>query len=395
MSTKSTDLTAERVRELLDYNPVTGALDWSHPTDRSPREGGKAGALARAGSKYQFRRFVQIDYKRYPAHRVIWLHAYGAWPAGYIVPKNGDYDDLRLDNFAELSASDAARRGGPRRTNTSGHRGVTWAKDKNRWLAYITHNYKRTYVGYFQTMEEAVAARDAAAANLDTLPVLDKAERDAKAAAMTRDARLRVMWRKVQRQTYGVTKWTSFDEFAQTIGDLPLAHEKKLLLVPVRPEETIGPDNFQWQTQERAWDYTTREGKRAYAQAHRNNNRNSYRDKSLRTAFGIGMVEYETMLAAQGGVCASCKKPEKDTHYGRLRWLAVDHCHATGVIRGLLCGNCNKGLGHFNDDPALLDAAAAYLRRHAAKSSSTSSPVRNDGASSGPSRPRGRSSLSS
>lgn len=365
MSTKATDLTAERVRALLDYDPVTGALDWTNPTYKSPREGGKAGALGRAGSKYQFRRFVQIDYKRYPAHRVVWLHHHGVWPANYIVPKNDDYDDLRMENLAELSSSEAARRGGPRRTNTSGHRGVTWEKTRGLWLAYLTHNYKRVHVGYYKTMEEAVAARDAAAANLDTLPILDKAERDARAAAMTRDARLRVMWRRVQRQTYGVTKWASFEDFAKTLGDLPFANEKKMVLVPVRLDETIGPNNYQWQTQESAWSYGTREGKRAYARFHRNNNRNSYRDKSLRQSFGIGLVEYEAMLAAQNGTCAICRRPERDTHLGNLRFLSVDHCHGSGAIRGILCGGCNKALGLFGDDPELLRKAAAYLERYA------------------------------
>lgn len=368
------DLTANRVRELLDYDPVTGTLDWINPTDKSPREGGKAGALARAGSKYQFRRFIQIDHHRYPAHRVIWLHVHGQWPSQYLLPRNGNYDDLRLENFAEATRSESARRGGPSRANTSGYRGVTWDKVKNSWLVYITHNYKRIYIGNFKAKEDAIAARDAAAANLGALPILDKAERDAKAAALTRDARLRVFWRRLQKQTGGVTNWASFDAFASDIQELPAAHGRKMFLRPARTEETIGPDNFEWAIQQRQWDYSSKDGKRAYARFHRDQHRNTYRDKDLRKNFGISFADYQRMLDAQGGVCDICKKPETRTRYGKLTLLAVDHCHGSGAIRGLLCNNCNNGIGRFNDDPDLLRAAADYLERHAIKSNGAASP---------------------
>jgi hypothetical protein len=67
--------------------------------------------------------------------------------------------------------------------------------------------------------------------------------------------------------------------------------------------------------------------------------------------------EYGARLAAQGGACAICKQPRLDVH-GKLH---KDHCHTTGEWRGLLCGNCNKGLGLFGDDPALLMMAAEYV----------------------------------
>lgn len=67
--------------------------------------------------------------------------------------------------------------------------------------------------------------------------------------------------------------------------------------------------------------------------------------------------EYDAMLAAQGGGCAICEI--KVDRNGRR--LAVDHCHDTGVVRGILCMNCNATLGRMNDDPALLRKAAEYL----------------------------------
>lgn len=70
------------------------------------------------------------------------------------------------------------------------------------------------------------------------------------------------------------------------------------------------------------------------------------------------------MLAAQNGCCDICGKAESNEIKGKVVSLAVDHDHKTGAIRALLCGNCNRALGLFNDDPALLDAAKAYLARH-------------------------------
>lgn len=81
----------------------------------------------------------------------------------------------------------------------------------------------------------------------------------------------------------------------------------------------------------------------------------------IRKKGGTDGVEWMgEMLAAQGGTCAICGK-ECDIH----RNLAVDHDHESGKVRGLLCQNCNVGLGHFKDNPALLQQAIDYLRRTA------------------------------
>ncbi len=68
---------------------------------------------------------------------------------------------------------------------------------------------------------------------------------------------------------------------------------------------------------------------------------------------GMSLDDRDALLARQGGVCGICKK-----HHRRLH---VDHCHATRKVRGLLCGTCNRGLGHYNDDPVLTRAATAWL----------------------------------
>jgi hypothetical protein len=84
----------------------------------------------------------------------------------------------------------------------------------------------------------------------------------------------------------------------------------------------------------------------------------SVRDGYLRRTFGISLAEYDRMYAEQGGKCFICGGvcPTGKT-------LAVDHCHATGRVRALLCSQCNNGLGRFQDRPDLLLAAAAYIQQ--------------------------------
>lgn len=73
--------------------------------------------------------------------------------------------------------------------------------------------------------------------------------------------------------------------------------------------------------------------------------------------FNISEATFSRMQEAQGGRCAICGKPEADTG----RKLAIDHCHRTGMVRGLLCGACNTGLGCFGDSAEHLTAAIEYL----------------------------------
>jgi len=83
---------------------------------------------------------------------------------------------------------------------------------------------------------------------------------------------------------------------------------------------------------------------------------------------GVDADRYQEMLREQKGLCAICRKPERapDKASGKIKDLAIDHNHATGQIRALLCSACNTALGLFNDDPRLLDAAKHYLAKHPA-----------------------------
>jgi hypothetical protein len=100
---------------------------------------------------------------------------------------------------------------------------------------------------------------------------------------------------------------------------------------------------------------------RRRAQAVRRNDNGRTKKMDAARAHGISLEDYERLFNHQGGLCAICGRSEKAKIHGKIKSLAVDHCHTTGKIRGLLCHRCNLGLGWFDDNVLLLRHAATYL----------------------------------
>jgi hypothetical protein len=90
-------------------------------------------------------------------------------------------------------------------------------------------------------------------------------------------------------------------------------------------------------------------------------NRRKRRERNLRRLYGLSLEDYDVMLRRQGGACATCKRKFKQS-------LCVDHCHITGLLRGLLCKNWNVGNGYLGDNPRVMRNSADYTevwwRRH-------------------------------
>lgn len=84
------------------------------------------------------------------------------------------------------------------------------------------------------------------------------------------------------------------------------------------------------------------------------------RKYQLRDKYGITVEDYDRMMVEQDGKCAICERTEPT---GRWKRLAVDHCHKTGQVRGLLCDKCNRGMGLLEDRIDLLTNAVKYLER--------------------------------
>ena len=99
--------------------------------------------------------------------------------------------------------------------------------------------------------------------------------------------------------------------------------------------------------------------KECWAEHERTVLRPKYADRRLAARrlkrHGVDPVAYNTLFTTQNGQCAICKRSAP---------LNIDHDHATGKVRGLLCHGCNVSLGHFRDEPALLESAIAYLLKN-------------------------------
>lgn len=358
---KTRTMTQARLMELLDYDPSEGIFRWKAPQSNRVRVGDEAGSVASNG-----RRYISLDGGHHMAHRLAWLYVYGKWSDKHVSAIDGDYLNLRIDNYREETAASIAWRG-VRRSGSSGIKGVSWDKSKNKWLAYITRDYRRVHLGRYDTKEQAAEAYKRAAEG-EGLPVVDHAYRATKARGLAIAAKQRIVWRRTQRAAGGLTGWDSFGEFAKDIGSSP---PQGYVVVPVDQSRPVGPDNFTWAPElAREFDTRTREGRIAYSRAYRVANPNVFKGKHLEKKFGITLAQYHEMLTEQGGGCAICGKPERTSRSGKTLSLAVDHCHNSSQVRGLLCVNCNQGIGSFRDDPEILRKAIEYLHKHGPRAKS-------------------------
>lgn len=116
------------------------------------------------------------------------------------------------------------------------------------------------------------------------------------------------------------------------------------------PNRTHCPQNHEYDEENT---YVTPDGSRKCKKCMYDQNR----ERRYQDSYGITVEQFDELLRSQNNCCALCHKIFEDTPN-------VDHCHSTGVVRELLCGHCNKGLGHFFDNPELLIAAANYIIKH-------------------------------
>lgn len=356
MKAMNSKLTIEAVKHALDFDPSVGVFVWKNPQSNAVKAGEPAGVIAANG-----RRYINIGGEKHMGHRLAWFYIHGQWPAGDVKQPNGNYDDLREDNLVVQSRQQTASNRRVNASSKSGYPGITWSEGRQKWQVHITRDYKQVGLGYFANLSAAVEVRRVALE--ETASAIDPADREKAAHNISRRRRQRVAYGRLVALGEPLG-WASLDDFCRDIGDIP---QTNTAIVAIDGSLPVGPGNYRWSLPlEKKHDFQSREGRIAYNKAHREANPTLYREKELQKKFNIGSSEYEAMLALQDGVCDICKKPENAIIRGKTIHLSVDHDHATGKIRGLLCGHCNHAIGKFDDDVSLLESAASYLRKHSA-----------------------------
>lgn len=148
------DLTAQRLREVLDYDPESGLFRWKQRRGRAAAEGQVAGTPHPGGYIC-----IKVFQNVVLAHRLAWLYVHGEWPKNKIDHMNGVRNDNRLCNLRDVSdLSSAQNQRQVRSTSRSGVMGVRGNKSMSRWSARICVNYRHIELGFFDTKEEAAQA---------------------------------------------------------------------------------------------------------------------------------------------------------------------------------------------------------------------------------------------
>ncbi len=147
-------VTAERLRQILDYDPNTGVFTWKVRTSNRIRVGSVAGS-SHGGGYLQ----INVDGQNYLAHRLVWLHFYGSWPKYCMDHINGVRRDNRIANLRDVPISiNAQNIRRPMVTNTTGLLGVSWNSKDRVYCAHISIRNKSIYVGSFDSALDAHAA---------------------------------------------------------------------------------------------------------------------------------------------------------------------------------------------------------------------------------------------
>lgn len=155
--------------------------------------------------------------------------------------------------------------------------------------------------------------------------------------------------KKMENRHYIEEDLKNFWVFVDTVGNRP---DSTYRLHKINPELGYSKGNLVWKKQT-----SVTEDRAKYARDWRKANPEKAKNSELKKRFGITLEKYNEMRESQNYCCAICCKHETDSALD----MAVDHCHSTGKVRGLLCKDCNAGLGHFKDNIDFLKSAIQYL----------------------------------
>lgn len=145
-------ITQQQISEIFEY--TDGALYWKKPAHKSKEylTGTLAGSIHKTGYRH-ITLFNRIE----KAHRLIFMLHHGYVP-NEIDHINGDRSDNRIENLRETTRSQNQYNKGMCKSNTSGHRGVSWHRKSNAWQVRVDVAGKRHMIGYFKDLDAAAAA---------------------------------------------------------------------------------------------------------------------------------------------------------------------------------------------------------------------------------------------
>jgi hypothetical protein len=321
------DVSPERLAEILTYDRDAGTLRW---TVSRPKMG--AGEIAtRRGPKGTL--VVAYNGSKLYAHRVAWALEHGANAIGHVIPTNGNFADIRITNLKEQARSDTLAGAKSRKTNSSGHKGVSRSSQSGRWIASITRNYQRFYLGEFDTKEEAAKAYAYAAAG--NLPD------DGRAQPLPRNPGQERRHRWIgQRRAKAAPMLAGFASYEAILAECGPPPSARHVLIRTDLNRELGPENAAWRLP-----YNQGGEKIKYHHAH----------------LGATKDDFARFFEWQNGRCAICGEEEKQTFGGVSKEIALDHDPRVGVVRGLLCMPCNTALGLLKENAERLRAAIEYV----------------------------------
>jgi hypothetical protein len=152
-------------------------------------------------------------------------------------------------------------------------------------------------------------------------------------------------------------KWK--EDFWKFVADVPQKPEKSKAFRPNK-FENWSSSNFYWK-ECRSLSKDKKLYHRDWHKKSRDANFEYYKNKDLQKNYGVSYKWYKQTLEKQNNVCAICECVETAKIRGKSLSLAVDHCHDTGKVRGLLCRACNTAIGSFKHDLSVLEKAILYL----------------------------------
>lgn len=148
------------VFSILSYDRESGWFLWKESRG-STRAGRRAGSCSLSNGK-PYRR-IKIDKVLYSEHHLAWLFEYGEWPPFDLDHIDGDGENNKISNLRPCTMSQNKGNSKKYKNNKSGHKGVFWRKDIQRWTVSIQCERRRIYLGRFVKYEDAVAAYNSAA----------------------------------------------------------------------------------------------------------------------------------------------------------------------------------------------------------------------------------------